>query len=50
MTLKLKNLISLAQEKGYVVTVRPRLKLIRLHGYKNLSYSEATIYLQELVK
>lgn len=50
MNEKLKTLINEAKLKGYLVFVRPRLKVIKLHGYKVLSYSEAEKELQNLLK
>jgi chaperonin GroEL (HSP60 family) len=46
----LKNLVNEARSRGYVCSIKPRLKQIKMHGYKKLSFDEAELYLKDLLK
>lgn len=46
---ELKILILDAQALGYVVFVKPKLKVIRLHGFKTLNYIQAKAELKLLL-
>ena len=50
MSSQLSELIELAKSRGFLVAVKPRLKVCIFHGYVRKSFSDSVKYLTSLLK
>lgn len=48
-TVEVKALVMLLKQRGYVAVIYPRKKIVSLHGYKKLNYTEAISYIKEVL-